>query len=148
MGKLHQGEFKPKHPEKYKGNYPIFYRSSWELKMMNQLDSRPDVIFWSSESIQIQYYNPVKRKMARYFPDFKASFKNKDGNIMTYIIEIKPYKETVLPVSTPRQKSKTKLYQELTYVINKAKWEAAEQYCKNNGLKFQLITEKELYRFK
>ena len=148
MGKLHQGIFTPKNPDRYKGTQPIIFRSSWELKMMEVLDTRPDVVTWSSESVIVQYYHPVKRRMARYFPDFLVAFKDKEGKITKWLIEVKPYKETLPPIVTPRQKSKTKLYQELTYVINKAKWESAEQYCRNNGWKFQLITEKQLYKYK
>lgn len=148
MGKLHQGEFKPKHPEKYKGKFPIIYRSSWELKFMHELDDRPDVVYWSSESVIIQYFHPYKRRIARYFPDFLVAFKNKEDKINKWLVEVKPYRETIPPISKKRQRSTTKLYQEATYLVNSEKWKAAEKYCKDNGLQFKLLTEKELYKYK
>ncbi len=147
MGKIRQGTYTPKHPEKYKGTYPICWRSSWELKVLIWLDENPNVINYSSESVVVPYFHPIKKRMARYFPDFYASFKDKDGNINRYIIELKPYKETILPTISKGKRQKTKLYEELTYVINQEKWKAAEQFCKMNGLKFKIITEKELFKF-
>ena len=146
--KSHKGIFNPKNPERYKGNYPIIFRSSWELKMMQVLDARPDVVYWSSESTIIPYYHPFKRRMSRYFPDFLVAFKDKDGKITKWLVEVKPYKETVPPVIGPRQRKTTKLYQEASYVVNTEKWKAAEIYCKNNGLLFKILTEKELYKYK
>ena len=32
-----------------------------------------------------------------------------------------------------------------TYAVNQAKWKAAQEFCKDNGMQFKLITEKELY---
>lgn len=144
----HQGTYTPRNPEKYKGTYPICFRSSWEQKMMMFLDSNPNCIFWSSESVVVPYMHPIKKRMSRYFPDFLASFKDQNGNITKYIIELKPYKETILPENKPRKRKKTQLYEELTYVINQEKWKAAKEFCKLNGLKFQIITEKELYKYK
>lgn len=147
MGKLHQGEYKPKNPNKYKGKYPIIFRSGWELKIMMWLDENPHVIFWSSENVVIPYYHPFKKRIARYFPDFMASIKDKDGKITKYLIEVKPYKETILPVSKPNSKKKTRIYGEMTYIINTEKWKAAEAYCNKNGLKWQLLTEKEIFKY-
>jgi hypothetical protein len=33
-----------------------------------------------------------------------------------------------------------------TWGVNQAKWEAALEYCKDRDWKFQILTEKELYR--
>ena len=143
--KFHHGEFTPKHPERYKGNFPIIYRSSWELKTMMVFDSRPDVIRWSSESIVIPYFHPIKHRTARYFPDFHVDFKDKEGNITRWIVEVKPAKECEVPVAKPRQRATTRMYNEQTFMINQAKWEAAEAYCRKNGLKFKVLTEKEIF---
>ena len=59
------------------------------------------------------------------------------------IVEIKPAKE----VKEPRiQKARTKRYvtEVMTYAKNQAKWEAAEDFCKDRKWKFQIMTEKEL----
>ncbi len=42
---LHQGYFKPKNPQKYKGDPTnIIYRSGWELKFMLYVDSHPEIL--------------------------------------------------------------------------------------------------------
>ena len=54
MAKYNKGKFKPKNPLKYKGNpTEIFYRSSWELKLMLYLDDHKDVVSWCSEEVII-----------------------------------------------------------------------------------------------
>ena len=48
-----QGQFKPMHPEKYRGNpAQIIYRSSWELAVLMRLDSNKNVIEWASEEFR------------------------------------------------------------------------------------------------
>ena len=148
MAKLHQGFFNPKNPIKYRGRYPIAYRSSWELKMMQILDGRPDVLNWSCESIIVPYYHPFKRRVARYYPDFTATMKNKEGKISRWVLEVKPLKETQPPVHGKRAKQSTKIYSEVLWTINQEKWKAAEKYCQDNGMKFKLLTEKEIYVYK
>jgi hypothetical protein len=143
--KFNQGEFSPKHPEKYKGTYPIIWRSRWELKMCMVLDERPDVIQWGSESVAIPYHHPFKDRTARYFPDFIADIRDKEGKVTRWLIEIKPAKETTAPTRKPRQRTKTWMYAEATWMINQRKWEAAQKFCQQNGMKFKLITEKELF---
>jgi hypothetical protein len=32
-----------------------------------------------------------------------------------------------------------------TYLVNQAKWEAAENVCEKKGWKFKILTEKEIY---
>lgn len=139
----YKGKFTPKNPTKYKGDPTnIIYRSSWELKVMNYLDSNPGVIWWGSEELFIPYWSPVDNKKHRYFPDFISKIKRKDGTVMTYIIEVKPLKQTMPPV----QKRKTKRYLEeaATYVVNQSKWKAATEFCKDHGWEFKVITEKDL----
>lgn len=139
----YKGKFTPKNPTKYKGDPTnIIYRSSWELKVMNYLDSNPGVIWWGSEELFIPYWSPVDNKKHRYFPDFISKIKRKDGTVMTYIIEVKPHKQTMPPV----QKRKTKRYLEeaATYIVNQSKWKAATEFCKDHGWEFKVITEKDL----
>jgi hypothetical protein len=139
----YKGTFKPKNPTKYNGNANnIIYRSLWELRVMKYLDDHPEVIWWASEELIIPYYNPIDNKKHRYFPDFVAKMKRKDGTVMTYVIEVKPEIQT----KKPEQKRQTKKYiqESMTYVINQCKWKAATEFCKDNGWEFKIITEKHL----
>ena len=59
------------------------------------------------------------------------------------MIEIKPLAQTKQP--KPRlKKSRTFMMESLEYIRNVAKWQAADVYCKDNGLEFKIFTEKEL----
>ena len=139
----YKGTFKPKNPTKYNGNANnIIYRSLWELRVMKNLDDHPEVIWWASEELIIPYYNPIDNKKHRYFPDFVAKMKRKDGTVMTYVIEVKPEIQT----KKPEQKRKTKRYiqESMTYIVNQSKWKAATEFCKDNGWEFKIITEKHL----
>jgi hypothetical protein len=139
----YKGTFKPKNPTKYNGNANnIIYRSLWELRVMKYLDEHPEVIWWASEELIIPYYNPIDNKKHRYFPDFVAKMKRKNGTVMTYVIEVKPEIQT----KKPEQKRKTKKYiqESMTYVINQSKWKAATEFCKDHGWEFKIITEKHL----
>ena len=139
----YKGTFKPKNPTKYNGNANnIIYRSLWELRVMKYLDDHPEVIWWASEELIIPYYNPIDNKKHRYFPDFVAKMKRKDGTVMTYVIEVKPEIQT----KKPEQKRQTKKYiqESMTYIVNQSKWKAATEFCKDNGCEFKIITEKHL----
>ena len=142
-GKSYKGFFNPKNPKKYNGDSTnIIYRSTWELRVMKWLDIHPNVIWWNSEELVIPYRSPVDNKMHRYFPDFIAKMRQKDGSVMTYVIEVKPDAQTKMPV----QKKKTKRFiqEAATYAVNQEKWRAADLFCKEHGWQFKIITEKEL----
>lgn len=141
--KTYKGWFKPTNPSKYKGDANnIIYRSSWERRVMKWLDEHPDVIWWGSEELYIPYRSPIDNKVHRYFPDFIAKMRQKNGLVMTYIIEVKPLAQTKQPV----QKKKTRKYlqEAATYVVNQEKWKAADIFCQEHGWKFMIMTEKEL----
>jgi hypothetical protein len=142
-GNTYKGRFKPKNPLKYKGDAEnIIYRSSWEVRVMKYLDENPSVIWWASEEMFVRYYSPVDNKIHRYFPDFLANVRRKDNSTITYMIEVKPEKETKPPV----QKRKTKRYiqESVTYIVNQSKWKAATEFCKDHGWEFKVVTEKDL----
>ena len=142
-GKSYKGFFNPKNPKKYNGDSTnIIYRSTWEVRVMKWLDNHPNVIWWNSEELIIRYRSPVDNKMHRYFPDFIAKMKQKDGSVMTYVIEVKPEAQTKMPV----QKKKTKrfLQEAATYAVNQEKWRAADIFCQEHGWKFLVLTEKDL----
>lgn len=136
--------FIPQNPSKYKGRNPILARSLWEYKFMNFLDKTDSIIEWASEPFPIVYFNPIKHKVCRYYPDFIIRYKGSDGNEHTELIEIKPYKQTIPPVNTGKKRKSTLLIENATYIINKQKWEAAKKYCEQRQIIFRIMTEKEL----
>ena len=145
MAKYYQGIFKPRNPKKYKGDYTnIVYRSSWELRLMSYFDMHQDVIWWSSEERIIPYVSPVDGKVHRYFPDFLICVKKKDEKQQTIMIEVKPLTQTKEPVK--RDKINKKYIQEVfTWGVNQSKWKAAEEYCKDRGWQFKVMTEREIF---
>lgn len=145
MAKYLQGKYKVKNPEKYEGNHSqIFYRSSWELKYFNWVDTNPSVVKWSSEEIIVPYVCPTDGRAHRYFPDSKIQIRGKDGTLHTWLVEIKPASQTVPPKPRAKNNNKRFLIEAGTYIKNKSKWLAAEQFCKDRGWSFIILTEKEL----
>ena len=139
----YKGWFKPRNPQKYRGDpNGIVYRSSWELRVMKYLDDNPAVVWWASEELPIRYISPIDNKVHRYFPDFIVRTKRKDGQETTMVLEVKPYRQTQMPV----QKRRTQKFinEMATYAVNQEKWKAADLFCKEHGWQFKLITEKEL----
>ena len=140
MAVYNQGAFQPKNPEKYVGNGPITYRSSWELTFMNVCDQHPNIQKWSSESIKIRYEDPFQPgKIRNYIPDFFIQYVDKNGASHAEIIEIKPMTQT-LPEAAKSRKDQEAV------VLNDAKWRAAYAWCQANGVKFRIMTEQQLYK--
>jgi hypothetical protein len=140
----YKGRFRPKYPEKYKGNPTnIIYRSLWEVKLMRYLDQHPNVVRWSSEEIIIPYRSPIDNKIHRYFPDFYVQIKGADGTINTMLIEVKPAAQSKPP---EKQDKVTRKYlkEVITWGVNQAKWKAAQEFCADRKWQFKIMTEKEL----
>ena len=96
---FHKRLFKPLHPEKYTGDPTnIIMRSSWETRFASWCDKNPSILKWNSEETVIPYRCPTDNKIHRYFVDFQISVKTKDGKVKTYLVEIKPFKQTNPPV--------------------------------------------------
>ena len=132
----------PKNPKKYMGDpTKIISRSSWETRAMNWLDLNDSVLLWASEEMTVQYYSPIDCKMHRYFPDFLAKMKLKDGSTKTYMIEVKPNKERYPSLS---KNKKTFITEMCTYTVNQAKWKAADEFCKSRGIEFIVLDEYDL----
>lgn len=143
MAHYHQGKFKPKNPEKYKGDpTAIIYRSSWELKFMIWLDSTDSILSWGSEETVVPYKSPIDGRMHRYFPDFTAKVRTKSG-IKKYMFEIKPKIQTQPPKKQSRI-TKQYIQKVSTYAINEYKWKYAKEFCRKNGMEFALLTEDDL----
>jgi len=145
--KWSQGEYKLVNPDKYKGTLPVVYRSSWEQRVFYFLDTHPSILEWGSESIVIPYKSPLDGQIHRYFVDLHFTVKNKNNEIKKYLIEIKPKKQTE-PPKEPKRKTQKALerykQEQLEFVKNQAKWEAAKNWAKNKGYVFQIWTEETL----
>lgn len=147
----YSGRFKPKNPEKYKGDPTnIQWRSLWELKVFRRCDEHPDIVQWQSEEIAIPYMNPVKGRVSRYFPDIVIKKRVGENKYVMIMIEIKPKAQTKPPATSKKfntpsgRVSRRYLNEAATYAINEAKWKAAEQYCKERGWHFMIMTEDEI----
>jgi len=138
-----QGKFTPKNRGKYTGSYPIYYRSSWELVLMQYCDKKSSIVEWKSESNIIPYISPVDKRAHRYFVDFLIRQQKPDGSIETFLVEVKPKKETQKPKLQGKKKLR-QLQEAQTYLVNQAKWAAARKWCDKRGYRFVIMTEKEL----
>lgn len=138
-------QYIPRNPKKYVGKYPIVIRSEWERDFARWLDMNPFILEWKSEPVGISYFDPVRNKDRRYYPDFSIVTRDKN-KLNSFLIEIKPHKEVVPPKYGKGDSKKTKHYKQATYFTNQAKFKAARLYCKKIGTTFKIITEKELFK--
>lgn len=141
--RYNQSFYNIKNPEKYIGNNLPKCRSSWERKYCEYLDTNPNVVKWSSETIVIHYLDPITQKEKRYFVDFFIL--TSQGK--KFLIEVKPHREILVPRKTKEKKPSTILYEQKTFLRNTAKWNAARAFCQKYGWEFRIITEKE-FKFK
>ena len=144
MNESIKSKYKPRNPRKYKGNpNNIICRSNWEKKFCQWCDTNENILLWASEEFSIPYVSPLDRRVHQYYPDFLIKVQEGGGAIRDYVIEVKPKRQCI----PPKRKSKvTKgyIYEAKTYEVNKAKWRAAEDWCKDRRLIFKVITEDEL----
>lgn len=84
-----------------------YFRSSWELQLMEELDADPEVTFWESEFTSLLYEH--EGALHRYVPDFHVVRGDKHQ-----LIEVKPPNLR----ETPR---------------NRAKRAAAIRHCEEQG---------------
>lgn len=97
----------------------IPYRSLWELRAIEMLESDDTVTCFKFEPFRVVYYYNNNRR--HYVPDFLVTYS--DGRRL--LIEVKP----------------------LCFVdaaINIAKFAAAREYCSMNGLTFEVWTQEKL----
>lgn len=140
---FYKRKYKPIYPQKYAGDHTnIIMRSSWETKFAIWCDKNPSILKWSSEETIVPYVSPVDNKAHRYFIDFKIQVKSNTGSIKTYLIEIKPYSQTQPPVSS--RKTKRFIQEVMTWGVNEAKWKAANNFAKDRGWEFMILTETHL----
>ena len=139
MGKYASGKYTIKNPDKYMGKRTPTYRSSWEFAFMNFCDNNKSVQKWASEAIQIPYRDPLTERQTVYVPDFFIQYVDKNNRIITELIEIKPASQTIL-----ERVGKNK-YNQAQFVKNQAKWAAANHWCKQQGIKFRILNENDIF---
>lgn len=139
MAKFAKGKFTMKHPEKYVGLKTPTYRSSWEWSFMNFCDTNTAVQKWASEAISIPYRDPLTGRHTIYIPDFFIQYLDKNNNMNVELLEIKPASQQIL-----ERVGKSKANQ-AQYIKNQAKWQAASAWCKQQGIKFRILNENDLF---
>ena len=143
MARFKQGYYTPKNPEKYIGNVnKIVYRSCWELNLHIFFDNNTKVIRWGSEIICIPYVKPTDNKIHRYYPDYYIECLNTKGELIKEVIELKPLSQ----IRPPKSNSKHKIYEQLTYAVNVAKWESAKRWCEQNNVNWRIISEQQVFK--
>jgi hypothetical protein len=96
------------------------------------------VLGWASEAIKIPYRNPFTNKQTIYVPDFLIIYMDAAQQKHAEVIEIKPSTETLV--------EKARSVRDRAYVaLNHAKWAAATAWCKNQGMRFRVVTENEIF---
>ena len=136
----YKGKYIPINRKKYVGNSSqVIYRSLWERKLMVYCDRNEKVIEWGSEEVIVPYRSPWDGKMHRYFPDFWVEKDNGEE----LVIEVKP-KQHLVPPKKPKRQTVKYLREMRTFAVNQRKFDVAQEYCKNKGMKFQIMTQDEL----
>lgn len=133
--KYHQGIVDPRKMKKYFNeckDEPIIFRSGLELQFIEYCENSSNIIKWASEPIKIKYYNRLLKREQNYYPDY--IIESVDGT--RYIVEIKPYDQTVKPSATDNRWLKE------TWITNVDKWKAAKEFAERHNMKFIIITEK------
>lgn len=137
--KFARGKFTMTNPAKYVGTKIPVYRSSWEWSFMRFCDTNKSVQKWASEAISIPYRDPLTGRHTIYVPDFFIQYLDKNNRMNVELIEIKPASQQIL-----ERVGKNK-YNQAQFVKNQAKWGAATMWCKQQGIKFRILNENDLF---
>ena len=136
-----------RHPEKYTGDRPITMRSGWEISFCTKyLDINENILEWKSE-VPIKYICGTDGREHRYFIDFVVLARNKQNELITLLIEIKPFNQTIEP-TIPKRKTASYYKAVQTYIKNQSKWKAANNLVegmqqKGQNIQFMLVTERD-----
>ena len=134
-----QGRFSLKNPDKYMGTKDPLYRSSLEFAFMKFCDESAAIAKWASEAVRIPYRNPLTGRYTIYVPDFFINYVDKGGQQHAEIVEIKPQNQSL------KEKVGKNLNNQASYILNRAKWEAATVWCRQKGLRFRVINETDIF---
>jgi hypothetical protein len=137
--KFARGKFNMSQPEKYVGTKIPTYRSSWEFQFMKFCDTNNSVQKWASEAVNIPYRDPLTGRQTIYIPDFFIQYVDKNNKMHVELIEVKPASQTIL-----ERVGKNK-YNQAQYIKNQAKWQAANVWCKQQGIKFRILNENDMF---
>lgn len=141
----YKGKYRPDNPDKYVGDPSnIVYRSLLERRFMVFCDKNPNILKWASEEMFIPYHSPIDKRMHRYYVDFLIEVKEKNGDIKTYLVEIKPSRQCKPPKESNKKSNRTFLKEMKNWIINNSKWKAAEEFAKKQNWQFKIITEENL----
>lgn len=138
MSKYANGFYQVINTEKYIGKKTPHYRSGWENTFMRFCDLNPAILQWASESVHINYRNPFTNKMTIYVPDFLIIYVDKNGAQHAEIVEIKPSTQSTM-------ESARSTRDQAAAILNMCKWEAARAWCKQQGMTFRVVTEKDIF---
>lgn len=168
-GQTYQDYYRVRNKEKYVGDPNlVIYRSSWEYSFCKWCDYTPSILRWTSEPVQIPYYDKVSKleeckKMGldpnnprnwiqkKYNTDFWVEIRKDEDIIEKWFVEIKPKQKLVKPTPPPKgsplreQKKFNRMARE--YLLNEAKFEAMNIWAKRNGAKFYIFTEDQLQKY-
>ncbi len=106
---------------------------------MRFCDENPAILQWASEAINIPYKNPFTNRNTIYVPDFMIMYVNKNGEKNAELIEIKPSTQTTLEAAGRSVRDQA------AAVLNMHKWQAAQAWCSQNGLRFRVLTENDIF---
>jgi hypothetical protein len=136
-----QGRYNPINKDKYIGKANPIYRSGWELKAFISLDKNPLIKKWSSESINIPYVDTTRNnELHHYIVDLFFEISN-EKSTENWLIEIKPYNQSVMPKSSKRKSIEKLIYESIIVKRNQNKWNAAITFCKRKYWHFGVWTE-------
>jgi len=138
MANYRQGIYEVKNIQKYVGKAAPRFRSGWEFTFMMFCDTNDHIVNWASEPVRIPYRNPLTGKNTNYVPDFIVTYRSPNGTLRGELIEIKPKKQSLI-------ESKQSQYDRAMVAINYANWDAAQKWCKAQGLNFRVITADQIF---
>ena len=130
--------------KKYVGSKLPIYRSTWELRAFISLDKNVNVVRWGSENFVIPYIDKTRNNEThKYVIDlfFEVGSTN-NGLPIKWLIEIKPYNQSITPKSSKRKSPEKLLNEAMIVERNHCKWKAAIHFCKARGWHFGVYTEK------
>jgi hypothetical protein len=102
-------------------------------------DNNPAINQWASEPVKIPYRDPLTGKQTVYVPDFLIKYTDRNQKAHVEIVEIKPANQQLL------EKVGKNPYNQAQYVKNMAKWDAANKWCRMQGINFRIINEHDIF---
>lgn len=141
-----QGRYVLKNPQKcINGTNDVRYLSSYELECWKWADTNENVVRWGAETVVVPYYSSVKGRKSRYIVDMYLEYIDKQGIRRKALCEIKPFVYTKKPKDSNKKKKETLIQEQLTWVTNNEKWQAAKKYAEDRGWEFRILTEKQIF---